>query len=72
MPIGANDSDKSNVQDIEQFELSVEYGSAFEAKPPVQHGCVHPAEVDGKFQGAVVQISKTGMCSEETFFEPPR
>jgi len=63
-----SESDKLNIQDIEGFELSVEHGSAFEAKPSVQHGGVDPAEVGVELRGAVVQVGEAGAWAYETTF----
>lgn len=51
----------SNVQNIEQFELSIEYGPAIKSKPSVQYGCIDAAKVSVELHGAVIQIGKAGM-----------
>jgi hypothetical protein len=53
--------ENSNVKNVEQFELSVEYGLAIKSKPPVQYGCIDAAEVSVELHGAVIQIGKAGM-----------
>jgi len=51
-------SDKLDIEDIERFELFVEYGSAFKAEPSLQHGSVDPAEVGMEFRSTIIQIGE--------------
>ena len=59
--VGSYRLEKSNVQNIERFELSVEYGLAIKSKPPVQYCCIDAAEVSVELHGAIIQIGKAGM-----------
>jgi len=59
--VGRYRLEKSNVKNIERFELSAEYGLAIKSKPPVQYGRINAAEVSVEFHSAIIQIGKAGM-----------
>jgi hypothetical protein len=52
--------DKLDIEDIERFEPFVEDGSAFKAKPFLQHGGVDTSEIGVEFRCTVIQIGEAG------------